>query len=266
MKLSKLVSILLVLTLVFSSIPFINVSFAEGDSSNLTNDSAVETVENSDKEITVQTTVEEEDTVVKATLDKESNEFTIVSSEPNETGEIVKKTYNVIVEEATDKEFIATFIDTENGEEYNVNSNEFEASLVWFIPLGVVLGEALIAHLISAGLAVVIAGVTYTAVKEVSSKLKKQKHKHYMAMLTKGDLYIGNSFSKTQAVSRLKSSDKKNNNVWSVSYTDAATIAREAGKNKTPIGPERDKGKSSAEGYYHHFHLYNRTGGHSFYY
>ncbi|KWW11004.1 hypothetical protein AS888_11380 [Peribacillus simplex] len=58
-------------------------------------------------------------------------------------------------------------------------------------------------------MAVVIAGVTYTAVKEVSSKLKKNKHKHYMAMLTKGDLYIGNSLSKTQAVSRLKSSDKK---------------------------------------------------------
>ncbi|MGG4264976.1 hypothetical protein [Peribacillus simplex] len=89
-----------------------------------------------------------------------------------------------------------------------------------------------------------IAGVTYTAVKEVSSKLKKKKHKHYMAMLTKGDLYIGNSLSKAQAVSRLKSSDKKiTNNVCSVSYTDATTIAREAGNNKTPVVPERDKGR-----------------------
>ncbi len=87
-----------------------------------------------------------------------------------------------------------------------------------------------------------------------------------MAILTKGDLYIGNSLTKAQAVARLKSSDSKNNNVWSKSYSLAAAIAREAGGNRTPIGPERDKGKSSAEGYYFHFHLYNRTGGHSFYY
>ncbi|MRX70733.1 hypothetical protein GJU40_00930 [Bacillus lacus] len=88
------------------------------------------------------------------------------------------------VDYATDEELIATFIDTETGETYNVNSNEFKASLVWFIPLGVVLGEAIIAHLISAGLAVVIAGITYTDVKEVSEKLKKEKHDLYMAILT----------------------------------------------------------------------------------
>lgn len=40
----------------------------------------------------------------------------MVSSEPNKTGEIIKKTYNVIVAEAADKEFIVTFIDTETVE------------------------------------------------------------------------------------------------------------------------------------------------------
>ncbi len=63
----------------------------------------------------------------------------------------------------------------------------------------------------------------------------------------------------------MKSSDKKNNNVWSKTYALAATVAKDAGNGRTPIGPERDKGKTSAEGYYFHFHIHNRTGGHSFY-
>ncbi len=38
------------------------------------------------------------------------------------------------------------------------------------------------------------------------------------------------------------------------------------GGNKTAVGPERDKNKTSEEGYYFHFHLSNRTGGNLFYY
>ncbi|MFP7473385.1 SAR2788 family putative toxin [Niallia taxi] len=266
MNIKKIISILLVITLVFSSIPSISKVFAEGDNLEISNNENFEVVEDSNKEITVEATVPEENAVVEASFDKINSEFTITSQEEDKDGNLVEKEYNVLIETATDEELIATFIDKETGEEYNVNTNEFKTSLVWLIPIGVVLGEALIAHLISAGLAVVIAGITYTAVKEVAKELKKKKHEHYMAVLTKGDLYIGNSLSKAQAVSRLKSSDKKNNNVWSVSYSAAAKIAREAGGNRTPIGPERDKGKSSAEGYYFHFHLYNRSGGHSFYY
>lgn len=176
------------------------------------------------------------------------------------------KDYKIEVETATEDKIEANFIDIETGEEYNVNSDNLQASFAFLIPLGVIIGEALLSHLIAIGLAVTIAGITYTAVKEVSSKLKKDKHKHYMAMITRGDLYIGNALSRSQAVSRIKSTDTKNNNVWSVSYTDAASLAREAGGNRTPVGPERDRGKTSAEGYYQHFHLYNRTGGHSFYY
>ncbi|MDX8346333.1 SAR2788 family putative toxin [Rossellomorea sp. YZS02] len=266
MKFTKIVSSLLIFTLIFSTLSSITPVFAEERANESSLQSDITLVENTEEEITVQTNAEKENAVVSATLDKESNTFTINSTEENELGQMIEKSYNVIVNTATDEEFIATFIDQETGEQYEVNSNELNASLVWLIPLGVVLGEALIAHLISAGLAVVIAGVTYTAVKEVSEKLKKKKHDHYMAILTKGDLFIGNPLSEAQAVSRLKSKDKKANNVWSVSYSKAALIARKAGGNKAPIGPERDKGKSSAEGYYFHFHLYNRSGGHSFYY
>lgn len=265
MSIKKIISVLLVVTLMFSSISSINVVFAEENSPSVDN-AVIEIVENSDDEITLQATIEEENAVVQTTFDKESNEFLIISNEPNENGEMIEKTYRAIVEHATEDEIVATFIDTTTGETFNVNSNEFQASLAWFVPLGVVLGEALLAHLVASGTAFVLAGVTYTAVKEVSDKLKKKEHNHYMAKITKGDLFIGNPLTKSQAIDRLQSNDKKNNNVWSKNYDLAAKIAYGAGNNKTPVGPEIDKGKTSAEGYYFHFHIHNRSGGHSFYY
>lgn len=56
---------------------------------------------------------------------------------------------------------------------------------------------------------------------------------------------------------------KAGNDVWSTSKNNAQKIARLAGNGKTPIGPE--KHGNGKPGYYSHYHIYNRSGGHSFY-
>jgi hypothetical protein len=55
-----------------------------------------------------------------------------------------------------------------------VNSNEAHASMAFLVPIGVVIGEALLSHLIAASAAIVIAGVTYTVASKVASTLRKK--------------------------------------------------------------------------------------------
>lgn len=256
---NKYFKLLMAVILLFN-FTFQNTVFAAEPSSN----EEVTILVNNDKE----SQIEVERDGIKATLEfnKETNEISLSTNEKSKVTGENKKDYIVNADAVTKEKIEATFIDVETGEDYYMNSDEFRASVAWLVPLGVILGEILLSHLAAAGLAVIISGITYTAVKEVASKLKKKDYNHYMAILTKGDLYIGNALTKEQAVERLKSSDDKNNNVWSVNYFWASVIAREAGNDTKPVGPERDYGKTSADGYYMHFHLYNRSGGHSFYY
>ncbi|MFP3472146.1 hypothetical protein R0J90_19030, partial [Micrococcus sp. SIMBA_144] len=81
--------------------------FAEERANESSLQSDITLVENTEEEITVQTNAEKENAVVSATLDKESNTFTINSTEENELGQMIEKSYNVIVNTATDEEFIA---------------------------------------------------------------------------------------------------------------------------------------------------------------
>ncbi|EJV59115.1 SAR2788 family putative toxin [Bacillus cereus] len=258
----KIVSLMLIFVLSIGILPN-GKALAE----ELVQDENIEVLENNSEKVEVQTEVEtvEGDATVSAAWDKADNTFTVKSIEKDANGNEVEKEYRVNVEEATDEVFKATFTDLKTNESFEVDSMEAHASLAFLLPIAGVIGQGLVSHLIAIGAAVVIAGATYTVVGKVAAELRKKKYDHYAAVLTKGDLYIGGSISKATAVSRLKSSDKKNNNVWSKSYALAATVAKDAGNGRTPIGPERDKGKTSAEGYYFHFHIHNRTGGHSFY-
>lgn len=129
-------------------------------------------------------------------------------------------------------------------------------------PLGVVIGETLLAHLVAAGLAITIAGVTYAAATEVIEKLNKEKHNHYAAKLKSNVLYIGNNVSLSTAASLLKSGD----DVWSKSGDLAAKVAREAGGGRAPVPSENHWNTGSKKvRFYNHYHTYNRSGGHSFY-
>ncbi|WP_222124336.1 SAR2788 family putative toxin, partial [Bacillus pumilus] len=97
---------------------------------------------------------------------KENMKLSLITDEISQkTGEKGKE-YKVNIENATNEKIEATFTDTATNKKYEINSDEVTPSFVWFIPIGIVIGEALLAHLISIGLAVTISGVTYVAYSE----------------------------------------------------------------------------------------------------
>lgn len=138
------------------------------------------------------------------------------SVETDSEGNQVEKEYKVDVQQATEHGIVATFTDMNTGEKYEINTNELHASFAFLIPIAVVVGEALLEHLIAMGLAFVIAGVTYTLASEIVPTLRNKNYDHYAAYLkTKEGVYIGNPISLSEAISRLNGKDFETNNVWS---------------------------------------------------
>ncbi len=156
------------------------------------------------------------------------------------------------------------------GENYNIeemiNLSDSEATTYVVIGLPIILGSALISALIAASATVVILGVTYVLATEVASTLRKKKPQHYQAAiryskkLKRDELFIGNDLEQAGAAGRLKKSS--NNDVWSTTQAGAFKIAKLAGGGKNPTAYEKHGG--GKPGYYWHYHIYNRTGGHSF--
>ncbi|MFY0801920.1 SAR2788 family putative toxin [Peribacillus frigoritolerans] len=247
------------------------------------NDEENVSVEYNDEEIVVETKVEFEEEVfeevpneatsvydienaqVALSVNHETNDIILKSIEKDVVGNEVEKEYKVDVETATEEEIVATFTDVATGQEFKVDSNELQASFVWFlVPVGVVIGEVLLAHLISAGLAIVISGVAYLAVAEF---LKRPKTKsHYTAVRKSSGLFIGNGITHAKAASRLKSGA----DTWSTSKSNAQSVAKAASPISKALGPEIDK---SGKGKLYHYHPISgykqgvsvRMGSHAFY-
>lgn len=77
----------------------------------------------------------------------------------------------------------------------------------------------------------------------------------------KDRVMIGNKpLTLDEAASRLKGAPPYND-VWSTDSVKAFKVAAKAGNGKTPIHDSAHGG----EGYLPHWHIYNRSGGHSFY-
>lgn len=190
------------------------------------------------------------DAKVTLTLEHETNEIKIKSIETDQTGREITNEYDVVIENATQESGIqAKFIDTITGEEYEIDSEEIEASVVWFaIPIGVAIGEALLAHLISIGLATVIAGVTYIAISEFLKRPKS--YNHYKALIDKETkmLWVSDGISKASAVLRLKAGQS----TWSTSQSNARIIAKEASPIGNSVGPEIDGGNRTGKLYHYH--------------
>ncbi|MEC1625384.1 SAR2788 family putative toxin [Bacillus mojavensis] len=304
----KIIAVLLVFAIIISIIPEKNVASANDenaievtnedlqkaleDDGDIVDPDSVEIVENNKDTIKAEVKVQsdefeiDEDMVgsaesltdedleesysetVTAEVDKEDATAIVTSVEKDENGKDIEKKYEVDIEEANGNDIVATFRDIDTDQVYNVNTKEAQASFAFLAPIAVVVGGALVEHLVAASLAMVIAGVTYTVYSEVSKKIKKQKkYYHYAATLNKGNgkLYIGPALSQTQAVKRLKSGD-----VYSLSKSKAYTVAKKAGHGKKPVGPENHRinpktGKKRKGDYYWHYHAYKRKGGHSFY-
>ncbi|WP_394514284.1 SAR2788 family putative toxin [Priestia aryabhattai] len=273
----QIVSVLLATVLIIGLIPRNNVFATEDTSTSNINEEQIQDmlddkdtkIENTKDELSIETNVsfddetydssEEEsspesdeplsitDANVTLTLNHETNEITVSSIEKDEDGNEQVKEYNVSINNASEDGIDAKFIDTDSGESYKVDTNELQASFIWFaIPIGVAIGEALLSHLISIGLATVISGVTYLAISEFMKRPKS--YNHYMAYIDKkGKFWVGNGISKAKAISRLKSKQ----NTWSTSKSNAQTVAKGASPISKAVGPEIDKYGSGKLYHYH---------------
>lgn len=273
MKLRKGIALVLSFILLFS-ISFPNISNAE---SNQNTEITIEETNGND----IQIKTEQDGVEAVLNFDKETNEIILITNEQplnfeenmqpqslevNEQSQSLEeneKVYKVDVETATSEKIVATFTDSETGEEYFVNTDQLQASIAFLVPIGVIIGEALLAHLVSAGLAIIIGGVTYAAATEVIKDLQKKKeYDHYVAKLDNNALFIGNNISLSTAASHLISGG----DVWSRTGDLAAKVAREAGGGKPPVPSENHMNTGSKKNlYYHHYHANGRKGGHSFY-
>lgn len=169
----------------------------------------------------------------------------------------IDEDFNILGEIPFDEQSYSIDYLQELSENYNSNAR-------FSVSIGVVIGSALLDALIAATATVLIAGITYTLITEVVSTLKNNRdYTHYKAAiryspkLKRYDLFVGNAISFTKAVSRLKGG----NDVWSKTAAAAGNVARTAGNGNEAI---RDNPHGGV-GYYPHYHIYDRSGGHSFY-
>jgi hypothetical protein len=269
--LKKLLPIVLVLTLLFSSAPLSIVKAA--DSNDVSEEFLSEEInqedldlEATDEGLQVTTEVDfdsesvneevlaedeeiplEEVDSAETVLDVNIDEGTVTLNSTlfDEDGNEYSKDYNVIIEKGDEEGVKATFVDLETGEEYAYDSTELSASWAFAIPIGINIGRAALSLLFATGAAITISGVTYIAYKEFSKK--KRSYNHYMASRQSGGLYIGNGLSKTKAVARLAG----NKDTWSSSKSNAQTIAKAASPLKKAVGAEIDK---NGKGKHYHYH------------
>ncbi|GIN89425.1 hypothetical protein J22TS1_04760 [Siminovitchia terrae] len=279
-SIKQIIAVLLSLLLMVGLLPNGTATAQETDIVQEVNDSVI--VESNDEELVVKTDIEFEENVptneateepvseeikeaeVALSINYETNEITLESVEMDTEGSKVVKEYKVDVETANDEEIVATFTDVNTNKEYNIDTKELQASVAFLIPVGVVIGEALLAHLISIGLATVIGGVAYIAISEF---LKKKKTKnHYAAAIVGKKLFIGFGLSHKSAASRLK----KGKDTWSTSKNNAKSVAKAGSPIKKIIGPEVDKKGAGKVYHYHPIKGYNKgkaikIGSHAFY-
>ncbi|EJW19400.1 SAR2788 family putative toxin [Paenibacillus alvei] len=204
-------------------------------------------------------------------VDKKTGKIVLTTNEKSELTNETGRTYSVVINDIKeDGEINATFIDVETNKTYDINQDKFVPTLVWFVPIGVIIGEWLLGQLLAAGTAMLIAGVTYVALNEagVLSKLREDKTaNHFMAKIIGGKVWVGDGMSLEAAAFRLVNPMlvKAEQNVWSKSSAYADLVARTAGGGKESKGPELTCDQLPGFFYYAHYHTHDRTGGHSFF-
>ncbi|WP_404450515.1 SAR2788 family putative toxin [Sutcliffiella horikoshii] len=100
---------------------------------------AIQTDIKSSSEMVVIELALEEDVSVDVVMDVDTELFTVNSEVLHEDNTVVSTIYDVVVHESEDDIFIATFVNQENGEIYDMNTTELEASA---LPLVIVAAIA----------------------------------------------------------------------------------------------------------------------------
>lgn len=200
---------------------------------------------------------------IKAALafDKGSRDFSFRVSQWQSSGWQTTN-YRMDLLHSQDGHVIADVVEEQSGVTFRIDSGTLKASVL-FVPLAVVVGELLLAHVLLASTVVVIAGVTYIAASEVANTLRNRQREFYAAILdTKKGLFIGDPLTLAQASARLNSLSFRTNNVWSISKHSARLVAQTAGGLRTPL---LDMAHGPYPLFMPHFHRFDRRGGHSFF-
>lgn len=201
----------------------------------------------------------------------EENSAQSFSTNANNSSETIPTpaNYNVEINDIKSNEEIdATFTNIETGKSVDTLHNttgEVTPQLVFLVPLGVIIGEALLASLIATAVAIEFGGVAYATISAIKDRVKNDKYDHYAAKIVQGNVWIGPSLSLAQASARLGGISIQENNVWSKNSTLASAVARAAGGGRKPEGPELQVEQKEGIFYYVHYHTWNRAGGHSFF-
>lgn len=275
--LKKIFAIVLSVALVFG---FSKLSVFADEQQVETFSSNYKVLENNDETLSITTkfantpntlfkTSRADETVGKMTLDKNTHEITFTTNETSTITGKNEKIYNVVINELTGENgdlINATFTDTETNQTFQIEQDKTTASVPVLVPIGVIIGEWLLAQLLAAGTAVVIGGVTYAIWDSVVSKLRSEKKfNHYQAKIISGQVGIGPGISLGVATVRLASPDIYNNNVWSIDASNAFLVALEAGGGTILAGPELNVDQALGFVYHAHYHTSTRYGGHSFF-
>lgn len=199
------------------------------------------------------------------TINKNLGKMTLITNEKSEVSTANLRTYDVVINEVNSLGDInATFTDLETNESYSIEQDKLQASFA--IPIGIVIGETLLAWLVGVGATLIIATETWVTVNEIRETLR-QKNMNTTKPKSWGKLYVGHSIDLAGAAHRLVNPmyTKSMANVWSVNSAAAARVARVAGGGATPVGPELNVNQVPGFFYYAHYHTASRMGGHSFF-
>ncbi|MGD6816624.1 SAR2788 family putative toxin [Metabacillus sp. 113a] len=269
--------VLLVITLIFSSLP-LNTVFAEGNTTNnslqetvLTNtlekeleeeNISLENLELTTEELIVETSLEtanDESADATIVVEAGSDIIKVNTEEVDEDGKVTQKEYDVKIEQSSEDEIEANFEDVDTGEEYNFDSEEGSASLVFLIPLGLVMTPAVLTALFHTGAMIIVGGAAYVIATQAN---KSKSYYHFAATVKSGGVYIGKGLSKASAVARIKSG----RDTWSTSSNQAKGVAASANPSGKPINEVDTRYGKPRKGYYYHWHPYKRTPkAHAFY-
>lgn len=252
----------------------------------------IEILENNDQVIKLKTTIDgvvgiltQDQDTLEITLDTIDTNISVSSlALSNEKGFNIAsneiKRYELTLNDSPGKSsednYSTTYQDVNTGEEFTVNSDSYENSgspgtvtpfLVWLLPIGAIIGEILISHLLAMATAVIIGSITWAVAEAVTTKLREEKHDHYAARIMQQQVWIGPSISLAVAKARLISfngdADAPGSDVFSRTLSLAVKVAKEAGGGKEPVGPEIHGPLGG--GFLYHYHTWNRVGGHSFF-
>lgn len=154
----------------------------------------------------------------------------------------------------------AVLVNVDTNEEVKLYSEDdvVEAQIVQAIPLITWGGSALLAWLATQAASLTIAGVTAYALTDVMKKYReKKKYNYWMAWVREGDVYVSEeALTDSAAFKYLSSSNDKDVNLFARTKDKADEAAR---KTKGAGGALWHDGHSNADGYYEHFHPYNKT-------